>query len=75
MPTKETTSRPAAGSEKVYFRLACACDVYMGRFVVSSIDDKPESVGTVNDNHREYNLTVGLFKASSSSRALARYSG
>jgi hypothetical protein len=56
---KVGTLDPGAGHDfritvrppKVDFRLPCPRDVNMGRFMIGGVDDEPEAVSTVNDNH------------------------
>jgi hypothetical protein len=37
--------------KKVDFRLSCSGDVDMGRFVVERVDDEPEAMSPMDDNH------------------------
>jgi len=37
--------------QQIDFRLPGSGDVNMRRFVIGGIDDEPEAMGTVNDNH------------------------
>jgi hypothetical protein len=41
----------AASAQQVDFRLPWPGDVNMHRFVIGRVNDKPEAVGAVNDNH------------------------
>jgi len=41
----------AVRPQQVDFRLPGSGDMNMRRFVICRIDDEPETVGTVNDNH------------------------
>jgi len=52
----------AVTPQQVDFRLACSCDVNVCRFVIGGVDDEPEAIGTVNDNHAQNNPSVGFFK-------------
>lgn len=53
----------AVGASQVDLRLSGAGDMNMCRLMIGCVDDEPESMGAVNDNHGTiYNLTVGLIK-------------
>jgi hypothetical protein len=50
-------------SQKVHFRLALGPDdVDMRRLMIERIDDKPETVGPMDDNHGKTNRSVGFRK-------------
>jgi hypothetical protein len=42
----------AIGSKQVDFRLSRSGDVDMRRFVIDGVDNEPEAVSAVDDNHR-----------------------
>jgi hypothetical protein len=43
--------RHSVSTQKIDFRLSRPGDVEMGRFVVERIDDEPEAVRAMDDNH------------------------
>ena len=69
MPMLETISGTPSGYDfgyairhkQVDFRLSRPGNVDVGRFVIERVDDEPEAVGTMDDNHSQHNPSVGLF--------------
>ena len=43
----------AIGANQVDLRLPRPGDMNMSRFMIERVDDEPETVGAVNDNHEE----------------------
>ena len=48
------------GSKQVDLCLTRSRHVDMGRLVIGSIDDKPEAVSPMNDNHMQHNPSDGF---------------